>query len=133
MERRVWLPDRASIFAAIWPAQQDIAGYGCRQNLTSQRQLEDLPPGCQQCNKTMCSDAAQCLHKVLCTSAEAGCTMLELALLAKQCQCTVPNALDNSIDPVATSPLKCSMILFLRCSHVHNYKSFEKEACSLST
>ena len=76
--RPVWLPRRAFTSAAMRPAQQETAVYRRRAHLMGQQQLEDLLPGCQRCNESICSDAAQGCECSL-HSNRSSCTTLELA------------------------------------------------------
>ena len=95
-----------------------------------QQQLEDLLPGCQRCNESICSDAAQGRECSL-QSNRSSCTTLELALLARHHMCPA-SVLHYSFGTVVTLSLMYLMMLFLQCSAMSACQC-QEEACSLST
>ncbi len=79
----MWLSGRASGSAAMWPAEQEIAGYGCRENPDGPAAARVPAARLPAVHQELCSDAAQCFAQRLHFS-ESSCTSLELALLATQ-------------------------------------------------
>ena len=75
-----------------------------------ERQLDkDLLPGCWQCNESMAMKACTAILRSalqrVCTSEEASCRVLELALLAWQ-------GLSSGLNAFCTTPLACCDRIF---------------------